>query len=97
MKLGVYSISVPEWPPEKVIEAVKAHGYEGVEGVMGYPDARYAEGREWHIDTRTVEQDVDRVGALCREGGALDPLGRHARFANGRGQCAKTIGSLGAA
>jgi sugar phosphate isomerase/epimerase len=73
VKLGVYSISVPEWPPEQVIEAVKAHGYEGVEWVMGYPDARYAEGREWHIDTRTVEQDVDRVGALCREAGLSIP------------------------
>ena len=73
MKLGIYFITAPEWPPEKVVEEVKAHGYRGLEWVLGYPDARYAEGREWHIDTRTLEQDADRVSALCRDAGLEIP------------------------
>lgn len=67
MKLGVYSIVVPDYPAEIAAAKVAEAGYTGIEWTVGYPRAVWDGKSEWHVSYTNLEADAKRVAKIARD------------------------------
>jgi len=69
MKLGVYSICLPDYKREDAARLVKAIGYTGIEWTVGYPDRVFESGEQWHVSLDELEQDAPRAKEVAQNHG----------------------------
>lgn len=79
MKLGVYSIVLPDYRREEAAKLVRDVGYTGIEWTVGYPDNVFGSGEEWHVSMTRLEDDAPRAREVAeRYGLAIPSLGTYA-------------------
>ncbi len=61
MKLGVYSICLPDYAREDAVKLVKEIGYTGIEFTVGYADQVFDSGEQWHVSLDNLEDDAPRA------------------------------------
>ncbi len=76
MKLGVYSIVLPDYRRDDAAKLVSEIGYTGIEWTVGYPDNVFGSGGEWHVSMTNLEDDAFRAREVAeRFGLAIPSLG----------------------
>lgn len=79
MKLGVYSIVLPDYHREEAAAKVAEIGYTGIEWTVGYPDRVFDSGQQWHVSLEDLEEDAPRAReAAERYGLEIPSLGTSA-------------------
>lgn len=73
MKLGVYSIVLPDYKREDAAKLVSEIGYTGIEWTVGYKDNVFDSGEEWHVSMTNVEDDAPRAKEVADEYGLTIP------------------------
>lgn len=61
MKLGVYSIVLPDYRRDDAAAKVADVGYSGIEWTVGYEDRVFDSGEEWHVSLENLEEDAPRA------------------------------------
>jgi sugar phosphate isomerase/epimerase len=69
VKLGVYSIVLPDYRREEAAAKVAEIGYTGIEWTVGYPDRVFDSGEEWHVSLTNLEQDAPRAREVAEKHG----------------------------
>jgi len=79
MKLGVYSIVLPDYRRDDAAALVAEVGYSGVEWTVGYEDRVFASGEQWHVSLEHLEDDAPRAREVAaRHGLEIPSLGTYA-------------------
>lgn len=74
MKLGVFTVSMPEYSPEEAVGVLKELGYDGVEWrvapIMESDEGAAYENRYWHgnkctLDLERIEEEARSIYHLC--------------------------------
>lgn len=79
MKLGVYSIVLPDYHREDAAALVAAVGYSGIEWTVGYEDRVFNSGEQWHVSLDHLEDDAPRAREVAaRYGLEIPSLGTYA-------------------
>lgn len=73
MKLGVYSIVLPDYRRKEAAKLASEIGYTGVEWTIGYPDKVFGDGSEWHVSLTNLEEDAPRAKEAADEYGLEIP------------------------
>jgi sugar phosphate isomerase/epimerase len=61
MKLGIYSIVLPDYKRDDAAKLTCEIGYTGIEWTIGYPDKVFGDGEEWHVSLTNLEDDAPRA------------------------------------
>lgn len=61
MKLGVYSIVLPDYRREDAAAKIAEIGYSGVEWTVGYEDRVFDSGEQWHVSLENLEEDAPKA------------------------------------
>ena len=69
MKLGVYSIVLPDYRREDAAAKVAEIGYTGIEWTVGYKDQVFDSGEEWHVSLTNLEEDAPRAREVAERYG----------------------------
>ena len=69
MKLGVYSIVLPDYHREEAAAKVAEIGYTGIEWTVGYEDRVFDSGEEWHVSLTNLEEDAPRAREVAEKHG----------------------------
>ncbi len=76
MKLGVYSIVLPDYRREEAAAKVAEIGYTGIEWTVGYEDRVFDSGEQWHVSLTNLEEDAPRAREVAdRYGLEIPSLG----------------------
>ncbi len=76
MKLGVYSIVLPDYRRDDAAAKIAEVGYSGVEWTVGYEDRVFDSGEQWHVSLDNLEEDAPRAKEVAdRYGLAIPSLG----------------------
>ncbi len=79
MKLGVYSIVLPDYRREEAAAKVAEIGYSGIEWTVGYEDRVFDSGEQWHVSLDDLEEDAPRAREVAeRHGLEIPSLGTSA-------------------
>ncbi len=79
MKLGVYSIVLPDYRREEAAAKVAEIGFTGIEWTVGYEDHVFESGEQWHVSLDNLEEDAPRARAVAeRHGLDIPSLGTSA-------------------
>ncbi len=73
MKLGVYSIVLPDYRREEAAAKVAEIGYTGIEWTVGYPDRVFDSGEQWHVSLDRLEEDAPRAKQVAERYGLEIP------------------------
>jgi len=83
MKLGVYSIVLPDYHRDEAAAKVAEIGYTGIEWTVGYQDRVFDSGQEWHVSLTDLEEDAPRAKEVAdRYGLEIPSLGTSADTAD---------------
>lgn len=69
MKLGVYSIVLPDYRREDAAAKVAEIGYTGIEWTVGYQDRVFDSGEQWHVSLDNLEEDAPRAREVAERHG----------------------------
>ncbi len=69
MKLGVYSIVLPDYRREEAAAKVAEIGYTGIEWTVGYEDRVFNSGEQWHVSLDHLEEDAPRAKEVAQRYG----------------------------
>lgn len=69
MKLGVYSIVLPDYRREDAAAKIAEVGYTGVEWTVGYEDRVFDSGEQWHVSLENLEEDAPRAREVAERHG----------------------------
>jgi len=80
MKLGVYSIVLPDYKREDAARLVSEIGYTGIEWTVGYVDQVFGTDEQWHVSLDDLEDDAPRAKEVADKYGLDIPcLGTSSR------------------
>jgi sugar phosphate isomerase/epimerase len=66
MKLGVYSIVLPDYRRDDAAAKLAEVGYSGVEWTVGYEDRVFDSGEQWHVGLENLEEDAPRAKEVAQ-------------------------------
>ncbi len=69
MKLGVYSIVLPDYRRDDAAAKIAEVGYTGVEWTVGYEDHVFDSGEQWHVSLEHLEEDAPRAREVAERHG----------------------------
>jgi len=69
MKLGVYSIVLPDYRRDDAAAKIAEVGYTGVEWTVGYEDRVFNSGEQWHVSLEHLEEDAPRALEVAQRHG----------------------------
>lgn len=73
MKLGVYSIVLPDYRRDDAAQLVSQIGYSGIEWTVGYEDRVFDSGEQWHVSLENIEEDAPRAKEVAHRHGLEIP------------------------
>lgn len=73
MKLGVYSIVLPDYRRDDAAAKVAEIGYSGIEWTVGYKDQVFGTGDEWHVSLENLEEDAPEARKVAEKHGLEIP------------------------
>ena len=69
MKLGVYSIVLPDYRRDDAAAKIAEVGYTGVEWTVGCEDRVFDSGEQWHVSLENLEEDAPRAREVAERHG----------------------------